>query len=482
MTASAEATEGLAATPRFHSPVPCSVDLTAAHDAAVRLGVPLLPQGIEVATLLEAKNEDGTPLYPEAVIQIGRRATKTTSINATLLGRCLTIPGYRVISTAQSGTLSQQFLDELGTQLEAAYPDEDTRPFRYYRSNGQRRLVFDNGSQWRAVKPAAEAFRGSYADALLFDEAGEYDSALTEDLLQGALPVMATRPNAQLIVTGTPPKTREGLLWQYLQAGRKGTEGLGILDYSMEPKEDATDEALWWRVYPGLSSGLVPIKFLRKQLEVMGLLGFSREYLCLDPVAASVNAIDPEDWEATTVGAFPTVPTAFDVSFDVAPDGSAAALALAFYTEDGRPHVQVLDYRGGFSWLPRRLAELRKAHRGVPVVYDAIGHNVAVVQQLQAMAGVSTSGISPLGMRDCAAGVSLLTQAAGDRALVHQADRDLDAAVEGASFRYVNDSRLWGRKSSTADVSPLVACSNALYAAAGRRLQGTRKARAAVLL
>ena len=470
------------AVPRYLSPIPDSVDLTEAHRAAGSLGVQLLPQGVQVASLLEAKNEAGTPLYPEVVVQMGRRATKTTSINATLLGRCFSIPGYRIISTAQSGTLAQQFLAEVGQQLEMAYPDEATRPFRFYKSNGAIRIQWDNGSVWRAVKPQASAFRGSAADVILFDEAGEYDPKTSEDLLTGALPVLATRPNAQLIVTGTPPRTREGLLWQYLQAGRKGTEDLGILDYSMAPTEDATDEALWWRVYPGLSSGLVSIKFLRKSLETQGLLGFSREYLCLDPVAASVAAVDPEDWAATSTEEFPEIPPGFSLAFDVAPDGSAAALALAFYSEDGRPHVQMVDYRAGSNWLPGVIARWLTEHKGITVVYDAVGANVAVAQALQAKRGLPLSALHPLTMKDVAAGVSILTSAVSDRFLVHEQDRDLDAAVEGASFRYSGDSRLFGRRTSQHDVSSLVAASNALFDAAGKRKRGNRTPRKAVLL
>lgn len=472
-----------AAVPRFLSPIPESQDLTEAHSAAEKMGIQLLPQGIQVAGLLEAKNAEGLPLYPEVVIQMGRRATKTSSIQATLLGRCFSIPGYRIISTAQTGTLSQQFLAELGQQLEAAYPDEDTRPFRFYKSNGSIRIVWDNGSQWRAVKPQASAFRGSYADCILFDEAGEYDSKTTEDLLAGAMPVLATRPQSQLIVTGTPPKTREGLLWQYLQAGRKGTEDLGILDYSMDPSADATDEALWHAVYPGLASGLVPIKFLRKALETQGLLSFSREFLCLDPQASSLRAIPEEDWLATQVQDLLTLPTDnFSISFDITQDGSAGAVAIAFYTADGLPHVQILEHKAGFNWMPSYLGKILTDSRGVEVGFDSIGNNLSVFQTIQRSPRVPKSNLRALTMKEVSAGVSLLTSHVSDHALVHAKDPSLDKAAEEVAFRYSGDSRLFGRRQSNADISPLVAAANALYIAAGKRHQGPRKKRSAVIL
>jgi phage terminase large subunit-like protein len=466
------------AIPRFHSSVPNDVPVKAAQEAAESMGISLLPQGIQVAQMLEAKNEEGLPLYPEICIQMGRRGSKTSSIQATLLGRCFSIPGYRIISTAQTGTLSQQFLAELGSQLEAAYPDETTRPFRFYKSNGSIRIVWDNGSQWRAVKPQASAFRGSYADCILFDEAGEYDAKTTEDLLAGAMPVLATRPQAQLIVTGTPPRTREGLLWQYLQAGRKGTEDLGILDYSMEPTADATDEALWEQVYPGLSSGLVSKKFLRKALETQGLLSFSREFLCLDPVASSLRAIPEEDWLAGQVPELLELPASnFSIAFDIPIDGSACAVAIAWYSPEGIPSVQILQHKAGYSWAPSYIAKLLTDHKGIEIGYDLIGHNAAVAQSIQRMPRVPKQNLRAMTMKEISAGSSLFTSAVSDHALVHAKDASLDVAAEEVAFRYAQDSRLFGKRQSNADISPLVAAANALYLAAGKRHQEPRKKR-----
>lgn len=471
------------AVPRFLSPIPENQDVTEAHKAAEKMGISLLPQGVQVASLLEAKNDEGLPLYSKVVIQMGRRATKTSSIQATLLGRCLSIPGYRIISTAQTGTLSQQFLAELGTELEMAWPDEDSRPFRFYKSNGSIRIVFENGSQWRAVKPQAAAFRGSAADCILFDESGEYDNKTTEDLLAGAIPVLATRPSAQLIVTGTPPKVRDGLLWKYLTLGRSDPEEIGILDYSMEPTADATDEDLWYSVYPGLSSGLVPIKYLREAMEVQGLLSFSREFLCLDPQASSLRAIPEEDWLAGQELDMLELPLHnYSVSFDITQDGSAGSVAVAWYTEDGIPHVQVLEHKAGFNWMPAYISEILRNSKGIEVAFDSIGNNLSVFQSIQRSPRVPKASLRALTMKEVAGGVSLLTSHVSDRALVHAKDAALDKAAEEVAFRYSGDSRLFGRRQSSADISPLVAAANALYIAAGMRHKEPRKKRGAVIL
>ncbi|WP_156380217.1 hypothetical protein [Arthrobacter sp. Soil762] len=470
------------AEPRYFSAVP-ETDISAAHMAAEKMNIFLFPQGEQVASLLEAKNEDGTPLYPAAVIMMGRRATKTSSIQATLLGRCLTIPGYRIISTAQNGSMASQFLAELGSTLESTWPDENSRPFKFYKSNGNIRIVFENGSQWKCTKPLADGFRGSYADCILIDEAGELDPKTSEDLVAGALPVLATRPNAQIIITGTPPKVRDGILWDYLQAGRKGTDELGILDYSMRPDQDATDESLWWEIYPGLSSGLVKLSFLRKAFETQGLLSFSREFLCLDPVAASIRAIPEEDWLATQVENLLELPKDnYAVAFDIAQDGSSAAVAVAWYTSDGQPHVQVLQHKASFSWMPMYLGKLLTSQKGLEVGFDSIGNNLSVFQTIQRMKQVPKQGLRAMTMKEVSSGVALMTSHISDHALVHAKDPSLDTAAAEVAFRYVSDSRLFGRRQSSTDISPLIAASNALFLAAGKSHSGAYKKRQVILL
>jgi hypothetical protein len=108
----------------------------------------------------------------------------------------------------------------------------------------------------------------------------------------------------------------------------------------------------------------VSIKFLRKALETQGLLSFSREFLCLDPVASSLRAIPEEDWLAGQEADMLPLPEAnFSLSYEVAMDGGSAAVAVAWYSEDGIPHVQVLEHKAGFNWLPKAVADLLTKHR-----------------------------------------------------------------------------------------------------------------------
>ena len=54
----------------------------------------------------------------------------------------------------------------------------------------------------------------------------------------------------------------------------------------------------------------------------------------------------------------------------------------------------------------------------------------------------------------------------------HLGQPGLDAAVRGASKRTLGDAWAWSRRSSTMDISPLVACTLALWASETRSVGG----------
>src|SRR5690606_40084085 len=99
------ANDVIVAVPRHFSEVPPDTDISETERGAAALGLPLLPQGINEARLFGARDPEGGALYRTCVVQMPRRATKSTSIWATIIGRALTRPKYKCVVTAQSGTV-----------------------------------------------------------------------------------------------------------------------------------------------------------------------------------------------------------------------------------------------------------------------------------------------------------------------------------------------------------------------------------------
>ena len=148
---------------------------------------------------------------------------------------------------------------------------------------------------------------------------------------------------------------------------------------------------------------------------------------------------------------------------DVAVDRSAAAVVACWPDTDGVPTLEVVAYGPGTDWVAARLTELHTAH-GSPVVLDGgTGPASTVVDQLRDREQPPRVGPGPH-----PAGIHHRLRAAAGRAsptgtIRHRGDPALDAAVGAAARRTVGEGWAWSRRLPTADVSPLVAASLALF-------------------
>lgn len=313
-----------------------------------------------------------------------------------------------------------------------------------------------------------------------FDEAGELDVESSADLLGGALPVMDTRDDGQVIVSGTPGLIRAGLFWDYLEQGRQDAGQYGILEYSagdfaevfiLNEDGEATDEPntdLWFKVHPGLACGLTALRKLLKRWETMDLPTFMREYLCIWPPDSTVTALNLTNWAATAgehLAAPPEVP--WGIGWDVAIGGASAAVAVAWYDAADEPHVQVMKHKPGSGWVAADVAAALLTHRNAAVAYDNIGDNITVAQALGRMEKVKASHLKRvfgLQLKEVAAATAALAQANDRLELHHATHKGLDKAVENAAWREAGGSRLFMRKAG-AELTTLLACVHALAAA-----------------
>lgn len=459
------------AKPTYLSRIPRDTDVSVADVGARLLGLGLFKQGYQVAGVMQARIRQGDPLYEEVVVLMPRRATKTTSIWATLLGRCATIPGYRVVATAQDGTRAGEKIREHMEMLEAnGFEESGAGELKW--SNGKERVKFANGSVLWTVAPKPGAFRSAAADAVLFDEAGELDPEQGEMLLAGALPLMDTRDAPQVIITGTPSKTRGGLLWSTLLDGRAGKKGTGIVDYSLRDDEElvliddegnaSLNEPVLRRVHPGIGT-LTTMARMRSRFEKMSRTQFEMEYGCRFPADSATDALDPVKWKAGEVEPLDR-PDRVGIAFDCAYDGSSASIAYAWRLEDGRAVVELVEHRLGTNWVAAAAHRASEKQRRVPVAHDDIGANKDPAVALERMR--PKPRIDRRNTKDVMGAAARFANEVHQGRLLHFAGQtDMDAAVDNLTWRDIGKSgRAFGQKSHAgAPINPVVSASIALW-------------------
>ncbi len=468
------------ARPTYVSPAAADTDISVAHVGAGLLGQPLLRQGEEIARVMEARRARHADRvrYPDVVVEMGRRGGKTTSIWSVILGRAATRESYRAVVTAQTGNIASRILVEMGNRMvrngTAALSKEgrDDLPALYL-SNGKEHIVWPNGNVVWAVPPDAGSVRSAEADDILVDESGELDVVKGADFLDAVRPLQDTKgPLAQFIMAGTPStKGRSGPFWATLEKARNKAEpDQGIVDWCVKDNEtflvypdgeDAPpvlDRKVVRRVHPGPDSGLTPYSVLEKRFKDLGAVVFGREYMSLWAPDHTVRAIDADEWRAReVVGVAP--PPWCGVGFDCERNGTAGSIALAWRVE-GAPVVALTDYRPGTAWVANAVRGIRERHPRVPVANDPWGPSMPTVEDLERGAGRRRVDVLRPGFR----GMAGATQTFVRRLPDHLAQPDLERAVEGATWREVEVGRLFDRRRSTDDISPLVACVLALWA------------------
>lgn len=449
------------------SPWPEDTDLAEAHLGAKWLGLGLLPQGIEIASVMQAREDSGRPAYKHVVVEMARRSTKTTAVLAALLGRCLTRDGYKVASTAQTGTKARHKLLEVIEAIRAQGFETDGLG-TCLQGMGDTRIKFANGSTWQALPPKGSAFRSDAFDAVLVDESGEIDDETAADLLSGLIPTADTRPDSQIITAGTPGETRAGLLWDRLGQLRGSRSRMGGVVYEapdgatfIDNETGAVNWGLLLRVHPGIGT-LTDVGTIVGNIADLGLDLWSREYLCLWPRNAGVRALDVAAWEACAASGPAVAPANAALAFDVDPDGRYAALVAVWRDADGRACLEVIEAGQGTEWLPAAAQAAQSMHKGA-ISYDAIGQNLEVVNTMTAAPW--RLRLAPIAYRDQVGAAARIEKAIAARGVVQFGDPALTDAVEGASWRPAGkDGRLFGRTASAASVAALVASAEALWA------------------
>jgi hypothetical protein len=202
-----------------------------------------------------------------------------------------------------------------------------------------------------------------------------------------------------------------------------------------------------------------------RELLILGPRGYGVERLNVGDwpaIDGDDQVFSAEKWAAALDGqSAPLEPLVF--ALDVSPDRRKASLAVSGKRPDGQFHIDVGDHRSGTDWVVPRLKELVERHNTMAVVVDGVGQAKSLIPDLEAV-GIA---VHVLNSDDHAQACGFIFDAVENGTVRHRGQAPLNSAVRGAVQRPLGDRWAWSRsKSSGVDITPLVACTLALWGAA----------------
>jgi hypothetical protein len=335
-------------------------------------------------------------------------------------------------------------------------------------TTGEEGVELRDGSRLKFVARSSGSGRGFTGDLIILDEA--YN--LSTDMMAALLPTMSARPNPQIWYTSSAPLpvVHSDVLRRLCKRGRAGTsESLTYFEWCASQQDALDDPRVWAAANPALDIRISP-EFVARELEALESEEFARERLGIwTEEDRNPRIIPAEVWAACDdVESRPTGPVCF--ALDVSPDRASATIVMAAESDRGGVHVEitgndvVYDHRPGTGWVVERAVELQQRWGGKVAV--AKGSPAWSLKEDLEAAKVD---LLPISTEEHSQACGDLYDAVNEARLRHVGQVELDAAVAGADRRYYGDAWLWSRRTSSVDISPLVAVTLAHWVAQKRQ-------------
>jgi hypothetical protein len=252
-------------------------------------------------------------------------------------------------------------------------------------------------------------------------------------------------------------------------------ERLAWLEWSCQPGDDLDDVQTWRRAIPELGHRIA-LETVQDERANLTDESFARECLGLWASVTSGGVIDPTTWAAA---ADPTSVAVDDMALgiDVDPERRWASVAVAGRRADGRYHVELDELRDGAGWVTGYVGSLLRVNPQIRAV---------VVDKLSAAATI-TQELTHSKFRVTETNTSEMTQACGhfydgitEGWLIHTAQPQMAQAISMATRRNVRGAWAWNRRTTTANITPVVASTLALYGALAPGLRAPVRRHSAV--
>lgn len=376
--------------------------------------------------------------------------------------------GEKILHTAHQVKTAQKHFRRLkhffGKKVDdptARYPELNALVAELRNVNGQEAIYLANGASVEIVARSQGSGRGFTVDVIVCDEAQD----MSDDDLEALLSTSSAGPlgDPQWIFTGTPPgpkangevftRTRNDILDS---KARKACWH----EWSAEVGDDLDDPAVWAKANPGMETGRILLDVIEGERGTFSDEGFSRERLGMWATASTDRVIEAETWaDRADVHSLPT--GQFALGVDVSPDRSMASVGFAGQREDGTWHVELDETRHGVGWLTAYIARRCEQNDIRAVVIDGASPAASIIDDLRKRKIKVTTTMA----REMAGACGSFYDGVMEGWLWHIDQPQLNLALSVARKRSLGDAWAWNRKNAASDITPLVACTLALWGA-----------------
>jgi hypothetical protein len=402
---------------------------------------------------------DGRWSTPQVAVSTPRQNGKSQLIVARALAGILAFEEKTIIVSAHQQDTAREVFTRLVDLIET-HPALEARVAErgIMRALNRESIRFKSGQVIRFKARSTGGGRGFSCDCLLLDEA----QILSAAAWAAILPTKSARPNAQVWLFGTPPTPQDDgeVFSRFRSVGVEGKSSrIAYLEWSASPGDDLDDEEVWAKANPSFGFRIMP-ESIADERATMSDSQFALERLGMWDEALTHAVIDPSSWaEVADVSS-----VAFDrlaLAVDVSPDRSIASVSLAGQRADGMWHLELDEQRNGVGWLVPWLVARCARNDIRAVVIDGMSPAASIIDDLrQHKIKVTTTS-----SRDMAAACGTLYDGVMEGWLRHTDQPQVNVALSVARRRPLQDAWAWNRKNAASDITPLVACTLALWGA-----------------
>jgi hypothetical protein len=450
-----------------------------AADLSALAGRPLdAEQRLAVDAILSYGRGGRWTALESAVIEARQNGKTGGVITPVVLADMFLFDADRIVWTAHLFRTARDAFADICRLIDAtSYLSRRVKKISY--ATGEEAVELHSGARLEFLARSKGGGRGLGGKRLVMDEA----LFLSAESMGALIPTLSAREDPQIIYGSSAGVATSDHLRNLRDRGRKGgdpsliwvewcapggwddppcalgqscphTAGLAVgcaLD----------DETLWPLANPALGRRIT-YEFVRAERRALPWEEFGRERLgWFDLPDAAEQPIKVGDWASLRLDVEERPPGTPCFFIDCSP-GLASGSISTVVAHAGRPRLELADYRGGVAWLEGkggRVKELADRYPGARFGLFGSGAAQALAPGLREL-GINLEEITGQDMgRACAH----LQKLVADRALTHDGDQAYETALAGAVKRPVGDDLwTWSRRKS-ADISPIVSASGALW-------------------